>query len=75
MGHVVLLGDSILDNAWYVPDRPPVIDLRLVCDQEADYSPLSPIEPSVTGGSKIARVIAELATTRDFERGRSAIYR
>jgi hypothetical protein len=25
-GHVVLLGDSIFDNARYVPDRPPVID-------------------------------------------------
>src|SRR5262245_11813926 len=26
MGHVVLLGDSIFDNASYVPDRPPVIE-------------------------------------------------
>jgi lysophospholipase L1-like esterase len=26
MGHVVLLGDSIFDNARYVPDRPAVID-------------------------------------------------
>jgi GDSL-like Lipase/Acylhydrolase family len=26
VGHVVLLGDSIFDNARYVPDRPPVID-------------------------------------------------
>ena len=26
MSHVVLLGDSIFDNAAYVPDRPPVID-------------------------------------------------
>jgi hypothetical protein len=26
MGHVVLLGDSIFDNARYVPDHPPVID-------------------------------------------------
>lgn len=26
MGHVVLLGDSIFDNARYVPERPPVID-------------------------------------------------
>src|SRR5208337_5604674 len=25
MNHVVLLGDSIFDNARYVPDRPPVI--------------------------------------------------
>ena len=26
MGHVVLLGDSIFDNARYVPGRPPVIE-------------------------------------------------
>jgi hypothetical protein len=26
MSHVVLLGDSIFDNAVYVPDRPPVIE-------------------------------------------------
>src|SRR5437763_9852433 len=26
MGHLVLLGDSIFDNARYVPDRPPVIE-------------------------------------------------
>lgn len=39
----------------------PVIDLRLVCTQAADYSPISPIEPSVAGGAKIARLIAEIA--------------
>jgi hypothetical protein len=52
----------------------PVIDLRLVCDRHGDYSSVSPIEPSVVGGAKIARVIAELATTHDFGRRRSAIY-
>jgi hypothetical protein len=26
MGHVVLLGDSIFDNARYVPGRPPVVE-------------------------------------------------
>jgi hypothetical protein len=34
-----------------------VIDLRLVCDEAADYSRLSPIEPSAAGGAKIARAI------------------
>lgn len=52
----------------------PVIDLRLVCDREADYSHVSAIEPSVVGGAKIARVIAEVATTHDFGRRRSMIY-
>ena len=52
----------------------PVIDLRLVCDRPADYSHLSPIEPSAVGGAKIARVIAEVATTHDFGRSGSMIY-
>lgn len=52
----------------------PVIDLRLVCNHPDDYSPLSPIEPSMTGGSKIARVIAEVATTHDFGQRHSVIY-
>ena len=52
----------------------PVIDLRLVCDRPSDYSHLSPIEPSVVGGAKIARVIAEVAITHDFGRRRSIIY-
>ena len=34
-----------------------VIDLRLVCDEPGDYAASSPIEPSVAGGAKIARVI------------------
>ena len=52
----------------------PVIDLRLVCDRTADYSHVSPIEPSMVGGAKIARVIAELVTTHDFSRRRSTVY-
>ncbi|HMP03680.1 MAG TPA: SGNH/GDSL hydrolase family protein [Gemmatales bacterium] len=52
----------------------PVLDLRLVCDQEADYSPISRIEPSAAGGAKIARVIVDVVTQHDFRRGRSAIY-
>lgn len=52
----------------------PVIDLRLVCTHSSDYSPVSPIEPSVTGDAKIARLIAEIATTHDFGQSRSAAY-
>ena len=53
----------------------PVIDLRLVCDRPADYSHVSSIEPSMLGGAKIAGVIAELATTHDFARRLSIVYR
>jgi len=35
----------------------PVLDLRLICDQRSDYSSVSPIEPSESGGGKIARAI------------------
>ncbi len=52
----------------------PVIDLRLVCDCPSDFSHVSPIEPSMTGGAKIARLIAEIATTHDFSQKRSVIY-
>ena len=34
----------------------PVIDLRLICTEPADYA--NPIEPSVQGGQKIASAIA-----------------
>ena len=52
----------------------PVIDLRLVCDRPADYSDVSPIEPSAVVGAKIARVIAEVVTTHDFSRRRITAY-
>lgn len=37
----------------------PLVDLRLVCSEDADYA--NPIEPSVRGGAKIASAIAALA--------------
>jgi len=50
----------------------PVIDLRLVFDEDADYA--NDIEPSVKGGAKIAGVIATLVTTHDFTQRRSEVY-
>ena len=50
----------------------PVIDLRLMFDDDADYA--NDIEPSVKGGAKIARAIATLVTAHDFTQGRSEIY-
>ncbi|MGD9812727.1 SGNH/GDSL hydrolase family protein [Pseudorhodoplanes sp.] len=38
----------------------PLIDLRLVCSDRADYA--NPIEPSAKGGDKIATIIAQLVT-------------
>ncbi|MBS0558340.1 MAG: SGNH/GDSL hydrolase family protein [Proteobacteria bacterium] len=50
-----------------------VIDLRLVCDRAEDYSEVSPIEPSMAGGARIARAIAEVVTMHDLSLRRSAI--
>ena len=44
-----------------------VVDLRLICDKESDYSPASPIEPSVSGGGKIARAVIRAATAPKLE--------
>ena len=37
-----------------------LIDLRNLCDETSDYSGISPIEPSASGGGKIARAILEV---------------
>jgi len=41
--------------------RLPIIDLRFVCSSPSDYA--NPIEPSSTGGAKIARSIVNLLVT------------
>ncbi|HWP93439.1 MAG TPA: SGNH/GDSL hydrolase family protein [Thermodesulfobacteriota bacterium] len=50
----------------------PLIDLRLVCNENADYA--NPIEPSVKGGEKIARAIAKLVTEHDFKEPRTQVF-
>ena len=60
-----LFNDVILREAFRA--GLPVIDLRLVCTDAADYARSSPIEPSVVGGGKIARAIGRLVTTYDFK--------
>jgi hypothetical protein len=46
----------------------PLIDLRLICNEEGDYA--NPIEPSVQGGAKMARVISALVTDQAGASGR-----
>jgi len=50
----------------------PIIDLRLVCDEDDDFA--NPIEPSSQGGWKIAGAIISFVTQHDFGRGRSEIF-
>ncbi len=52
----------------------PLIDLRVLCDHAGDYSPLSPIEPSVVGGAKIADAICRLVAGHDFATARTAVW-
>ena len=50
----------------------PLIDLRLVCNEAADYA--NEIEPSEAGGGKIAKVITRLVNEHDFENHRTEVY-
>jgi len=42
-----------------------MLDLRLICDEATDYAAISPIEPSASGGGKIARAIHTALFTPD----------
>lgn len=64
-----LYNDAIIDNSRRF--GLPVIDLRAVCTEMADYA--NEIEPSARGGAKIAEAICSLASEHDFETGRSLI--
>lgn len=37
----------------------PLIDLRVICNESSDYSEISPIEPSKSGGEKIVKSLVE----------------
>ncbi|HEX8144715.1 MAG TPA: SGNH/GDSL hydrolase family protein [Pyrinomonadaceae bacterium] len=50
----------------------PLLDLRLICDEERDYA--NPIEPSTRGGEKIAQAITRLVCEHDFARRRTEAY-
>ncbi len=68
-----LFNDIILKEAFEA--ALPVIDLRMVCTESSDYSVISPIEPSATGGEKIVEAIVQLVENHDFETHRSSVYR
>jgi hypothetical protein len=65
-----VINDCITRQAF--GHRLPLIDLRLICDEDEDYA--NPIEPSVHGGGKIAAAIASLLAQHDFARQRSAVF-
>jgi hypothetical protein len=50
----------------------PVIDLRLVCTEDADYA--NPIEPSSIGGAKIVKTIQRVLDDHDFSQKKPCVY-
>ena len=50
----------------------PLIDLRLVCNEDIDYA--NEIEPSEAGGKKIARAITRLVKEHDFSSGKTQVF-
>jgi hypothetical protein len=50
----------------------PLLDLRLICDEDADYA--NPIEPSAAGGAKIATAIVRLVSEHDFRHRRTEVF-
>ena len=65
-----IFNDAILRSAFLV--GAPIIDLRLVCNEEGDYA--NPIEPSSAGGRKIAAAVQRATTEHDFSRGRTEVF-
>jgi len=67
---LMIFNDVILRAAFSA--GVPVIDLRLVCDRDADYA--TPIEPSSQGGAKIASAIVRLLAGHGFATRRTEVY-
>jgi predicted TIM-barrel fold metal-dependent hydrolase len=67
-----LFNDVITSEA--IASGIPIIDLRRVCAEPTDYSPISPIEPSSQGGEKIAAAIQRMLELHDFSTRRTVIY-
>jgi GDSL-like Lipase/Acylhydrolase family len=67
-----LFNEAILREAFRA--GVPVIDLRLICSEPTDYSPASPIEPSVAGGGKIARAVCRVVTGYNFRNDGSRVF-
>jgi hypothetical protein len=64
---LAILNDVITRRVF--TKRASLIDLRLVCDEDADFA--NPIEPSAIGGEKIARAIARFARS---DRATAAVF-
>jgi hypothetical protein len=50
----------------------PLVELRLVCTENGDFA--SEIEPSASGGAKIARAITQAIREHNFKSGRTQVF-
>jgi lysophospholipase L1-like esterase len=66
---LTVFNDCITRLAFF--HRIPLLDLRFICTEEADYA--NPIEPSARGGEKIARAIVE-TVQRGFASSRTEVF-
>src|SRR5215475_3191114 len=67
---LTIFNDVIIRQAFQA--GVPLIDLRLVCDEDSDYA--NEIEPSEKGGGKIAKAIVRVVNEHNFESGRTEVF-
>lgn len=67
---LTIFNDCIVREA--ISHSLPVLDLRLICTEAADYA--NEIEPGVPGGRKIAVAILDLVQHHDFSSNRTVVY-
>ncbi len=67
---LTVFNDAIIRAAF--AEGVPLLDLRLICDEDADYA--NPIEPSEAGGAKIADAIIRLVSAHNFGQRRTEVF-
>jgi hypothetical protein len=67
---LTIFNDVIIRQAFLA--GVPLIDLRLVCNEDADYA--NEIEPSETGGGKIAKAVVRLVSEHEFASRRTQAF-
>ena len=67
-----LFNDVILREA--IQQGMPVLDLRMICTEPSDYSALSPIEPSSSGGAKVVDRMVTAMMQHDIAKRECRVY-
>ncbi len=67
-----MFNDVILREA--IQNRLPVLDLRVICNEIQDYSVVSPIEPSSSGGAKLVERMVSALLRHDFTKRECHVY-